>query len=88
MATHAFPEAEAAIIALILDNNPELTTVDPGEDLIESRLIDSLQFVEVLAIIEDAIGHEVDVSRLTVNDFRSLDAIARTFFTNDVGASA
>ncbi|WP_060722161.1 phosphopantetheine-binding protein [Pseudonocardia sp. EC080625-04] len=88
MATHAFPEAETAIVALILENNPELTTVDPSEDLIESRLIDSLQFVEVLSIIEDAIGHEVDVSRLTVDDFRSLDAITRTFFTSDIGASA
>ncbi|ALE76402.1 hypothetical protein FRP1_16730 [Pseudonocardia sp. EC080625-04] len=76
------------MVALILENNPELTTVDPSEDLIESRLIDSLQFVEVLSIIEDAIGHEVDVSRLTVDDFRSLDAITRTFFTSDIGASA
>lgn len=88
MATHAHPEAENAIVELILESNPDIDTVDPAEDLIEGRLIDSLQFVEVLAIIEDAIGREVDVTRLTVDDFRSLNAIARTFFSSDVGAPA
>lgn len=88
MATHTHPAADAAIVALILENHPELSTVDRKEDLIESRLIDSLQFVELIVIIEDALGAEVDVTTLSVDNFRSLSAIAETFFDADVRASA
>jgi acyl carrier protein len=60
--------------------HPEATEIEPDFDLIDSRLIDSLGFLEFLGLIERLAGRPVDVENLDINDFRSLTSIEQAFF--------
>jgi acyl carrier protein len=68
------------VTAWILARHPELTRLDPECDLIDNRLIDSMSFLEFIALIERLTGRPVDVEALNLDDFRSLDRIERAFF--------
>ena len=48
----------------------------PDTDLFETGILDSLRFVELLAILEEAFGMQVSVEELELDDFRSLSRIA------------
>ncbi|WP_433260035.1 4'-phosphopantetheinyl transferase superfamily protein [Actinosynnema sp. CS-041913] len=69
----------------ILGRHPERTEIGPDENLIESRLVDSLSFVELVYVIEDASGVEMDFDRIDLADFQSVSAIDRAFFTRGEG---
>ncbi|MER7862222.1 phosphopantetheine-binding protein [Amycolatopsis japonica] len=64
----------------ILGRHPERTELAFDEDLIESRLVDSLSFVELVYVIEDASGVEVDFDNIDIADFKTLSAIEKAFF--------
>jgi acyl carrier protein len=64
----------------ILARHPELTELDPDSDLIDNRLIDSMSFLEFIALIERLTGRPVDVETLDLDDFRTLNRIERAFF--------
>lgn len=66
--------------AWILKRNPDLTELADDVDIIETRLVDSLAFVELVYTIESATGVEIDFDAIDVDDFRSLSAIERAFF--------
>ncbi|MFF9351860.1 acyl carrier protein [Streptomyces sp. NPDC014734] len=60
--------------------NPGLgREVDPAEDLIEARLIDSLDFLEFIYLLESVSGRTIDLEEVTVDDFRTLDRIRERF---------
>jgi acyl carrier protein len=65
----------------ILSKHTGRDSVDIDEDLIESRLIDSLSFVEFMFIIESSSGATIDVDNINIDDFRTLAAIGNTFFS-------
>jgi acyl carrier protein len=65
----------------ILSKHPGRDSIDIDEDLIESRLIDSLSFVEFVFIIENASGAAIDVDKINIDDFRTLSAIGKAFFS-------
>ncbi len=46
----------------LLEKNPDLDTIDDDLDLFESKLIDSINFVEFILIIEELIDREIPVS--------------------------
>lgn len=54
--------------------NPDFD-LQMSSDIIENRLIDSLQFVEFLMYIEEVSGCKLDMENLNIEDFRSLNAI-------------
>lgn len=64
----------------VLARNPEIEAVDPDCDLIESRLVDSLGFLQFLILIEQLTGKTIDVETLDIDDFRSLNRIEQNFF--------
>jgi hypothetical protein len=64
----------------ILARHPAVEDIEPGYDIIEHRLIDSLSFVEFVFVIEQHSGKSIDVNTIDVDDFRSLDAIGQTHF--------
>lgn len=68
------------VIQWILAKNPARSSLDPSEDLIVNRLIDSLSFVEFVFLIEQESGTSIDVENIDLEQFRTLNAIARTFF--------
>jgi len=64
----------------ILGRHPERADIDGEENLIESRLVDSLTFVELVYVIENATGAEIDFDDIDVQDFQTLSAIEKAFF--------
>ena len=64
----------------ILARHPERQIIDAEEDLIESRLVDSLTFVELVYVIENATGVEIDFDSIDVKDFKTLSAMEKAFF--------
>jgi D-alanine--poly(phosphoribitol) ligase subunit 2 len=48
----------------------------PDQDLIESGLLDSLSFVEILLQIEREFGVDVGLAGFEIDDFRTVDNIA------------
>jgi acyl carrier protein len=73
-----------AITRYLLDRHPEIATLDPDQDLIDSRILDSLAFVEFILKVEELIGTRIDVDALTREDIRTLYAIERRFFQPSV----
>ncbi|PKV88646.1 phosphopantetheine-binding protein [Streptomyces sp. TLI_146] len=71
----------AEVVAWIGRRHPEAAGIGPDDDLIESRLIDSLGFLEFIVLIERLSGRPVDVETLDLDDFRSLSRIERAFFS-------
>ncbi|TMR97079.1 acyl carrier protein [Nonomuraea basaltis] len=68
------------IVAWIRSKNPDLEgDVPPGTDLIETRLIESLAFLEFIGLLEELSGKPIDVGSLAIDDFRTLDRIAERF---------
>lgn len=59
---------------------PPGVEVDGATDLIEGRVIDSLQFVQFIFFIEELTGQVLDPEQVSVDDFRTLDAIELRFF--------
>ncbi|MER5544800.1 phosphopantetheine-binding protein [Streptomyces sp. NPDC001118] len=64
----------------ILGRHPERQTIEAEENLIESRLVDSLSFVELVYVIENATGVEIDFDSIDIQDFQTLSAIEKAFF--------
>jgi acyl carrier protein len=54
--------------------------VDPETDLIKSRILESLQVVELVLFIEQRTGREVLAEHLNADTFRTLNSIFRNFF--------
>lgn len=68
------------VINWIRSKNPDLQTEITGDtDLIESRLIASVSFLEFVALLEELSGEPIDVGSLNVADFRTLDRISAKF---------
>lgn len=64
----------------ILSKRPERTDIPSDLDLINTRLVDSLSFVEFIFVIEQASGRVIDTESLDLNQLRTLEAIERSFF--------
>ena len=62
------------IRSYIQDKNPEFD-LQMSSDIIENRLIDSLQFVEFVMFIEEVSGCKLDMQNLNIEDFRTLNTI-------------
>lgn len=60
--------------------HPEVTEIEPDLDLIDSRLIDSLGFLEFIGLIERLAGTPIDVETVDIDNFRSLANIDQAFF--------
>jgi acyl carrier protein len=71
----------AAVRNWLLSRAPGLDSIDPDEDLVSGRLVDSLSFVEFLFTVEEASGVEIDRDSVDLADFRTLGAIERKFFS-------
>ena len=55
----------------------------PDTDLLETGVLDSLQFVELLMQLEQRFGFRVKVEDLNLDDLRTLERIARLVAAND-----
>ena len=73
--------AVARMLSWLASANPELTqTVDSNTDIIESRILESLQVVEFVLFLESESGRPILSEELDPNDLRTVDSIYRRFF--------
>ncbi|MEU5825727.1 acyl carrier protein [Streptomyces sp. NPDC047803] len=71
----------------IHEKNPDIEgAVGPDEDLIEARLIDSMDFLEFIDLLESITGEDIDLQSATIDDFRTLNRIQERFL-HAAGAS-
>lgn len=61
----------------------ELEALADDTDLIESRILDSLQFIEFLLFIEEVSGRPVDFQAITLDDFRTISAVHERLLADD-----
>ncbi|MGW8453853.1 phosphopantetheine-binding protein [Streptomyces niveus] len=61
------------------ERNPEAGDIPLDLDLVESRMVDSLGFMEFILLLEDLVGRELPLSELNVDHFRTLRAIQDNF---------
>jgi acyl carrier protein len=64
----------------ILAKHTDRQDVGADEDLIDTRLVDSLSFIEFIYVIEQASGTKIDMDTLDLGDLRTLAAIEKRFF--------
>ena len=64
----------------ILGRNPKIGPLPDDLDLIDSRAINSLAFVEFIFLLEEQTGESIDPEDLDLDDFRTLKAIEARFF--------
>ncbi|MFF5635988.1 acyl carrier protein [Streptomyces sp. NPDC012825] len=62
------------------EKNPGLDgPIDLDEDLIEARLIDSMDFLEFVDLLEELSGRSIDLQEVTIDDFRTLGRVRERF---------
>lgn len=69
-------EAVKARLARVFVERLAVEVPSPDTDLFETGILDSLRFVELLAVLEETFGVQVAVDELEIDDFRSLSRIA------------
>ncbi|ATZ23661.1 hypothetical protein SLAV_08960 [Streptomyces lavendulae subsp. lavendulae] len=68
------------IAAWLHEKNPGLDgPIAADEDLIEARLIDSMDFLEFVDLLEKLSGTTIDLQEVTIDDFRTLDNVQKRF---------
>ncbi len=64
----------------IISQSPETGEFDEDFNLIAHGVLDSLQFLELINLIEDLSGRLVDTAEINIADFLTLNAIENKFF--------
>jgi acyl carrier protein len=76
--------ATELVVEFLTEGRPHLGDIDARADLIESRVLDSLRFVEFLYFIEERTGQEISLEDVSPEDFRTVEAIVTRFFNEEV----
>ncbi|MFJ8621262.1 acyl carrier protein [Kitasatospora sp. NPDC093550] len=76
-------EPMQAVREFISARNPKLDGLTDDLDLIDSRAINSLAFVEFIFLLEELTGESIDPEDLDLDDFRTLSAVNARFFTKE-----
>lgn len=70
------------VAAWLHEKNPGLDgPIDTDEDLIEARLIDSMDFLEFIDLLEELSGTSIDLEEVTIDDFRTLSRVQARFLS-------
>ena len=81
----SLPNKEAVFHSLrawLQKTNPAAATLslDPDADIIESRILESLQFVEFVLFLERQTGRQILAEELNPANLRTLNSIYSNFF--------
>jgi acyl carrier protein len=68
-----------AVRSWILERNPDLTDLDPDTDIIQTRIVNSLQFVELVLYVEELRGVMLQSDEVDFDAFRTLKSIEKNF---------
>lgn len=71
------------VVAWLHEKNPGLDgAIGFEEDLIEARLIDSMDFLEFIDLLEEISGSTIDLQEVTIDDFRTLARVRERFLNS------
>lgn len=71
------------VLAWLHEKNPGLDgEIRSDEDLIEARLIDSMDFLEFIDLLEEISGDTIDLQEVTIDDFRTLARVQERFLNS------
>jgi acyl carrier protein len=68
------------LIDWIAKHKERAVSIALDTDLVESRLIDSLQFVSFLLFVEELRGREIPETEISLDKFRTIRSIKSNFF--------
>jgi D-alanine--poly(phosphoribitol) ligase subunit 2 len=71
----------------VFAENFHIEVPSPDTDLLETGILDSLQFVELLLQLERHFGLRINIDDIDLEDLRSLDRIARLVATRNAASS-
>lgn len=74
------PELEESLEAFVQKLVGERVPIRRNTRLFERGIIDSMRVVDLIAFVESRIGRRVPDEMITLENFRSIDAISRSFF--------
>lgn len=85
MAEVTYPEEMrlSAVRAWIADKHGDKAWIDIDLDLIESRVIDSLDFAEFLFFLEELTGKPIELGAVDLDTFRTLRSITARFLAGN-----
>ncbi|WJR33243.1 acyl carrier protein [Mycobacteroides immunogenum] len=69
------------VMDFLRERRPDIGPLDPNLDLIESRIISSMMFVEFLYRLEEKTGQEINLEDVVPEDFRTINKIEARFFS-------
>lgn len=64
-------------VLTLLSEEMQLAVSDFSTDLIDEGVLDSLVFVDLIARLEETFSFEIDLADLEIDEFRSVEQIAR-----------
>ncbi len=70
-----------AVLEWLHAKNPDAGEIGMQVDLIENRLVDSLDFMEFVLLLEEISGRENLIDQLSVDHFRTLASIREQILT-------
>jgi acyl carrier protein len=73
------PSSWTDVRTWILERNPELSDLDQDTDIIDSRIVNSLQFVELVLFVEELRGTMIQSDEVDFDAFRTLRSIDKNF---------
>lgn len=74
------PEFEESLEAFVRRLAGERARIRRNTRLFENGIIDSMRVVDLIAFVESRLGRRVPDEMITLEHFRSIDAISRSFF--------
>ena len=63
----------------VIARNPDAPELDADTDIIETRIVNSLQFVELMLHVEELCGRELSADEINLETFRTLRSIEKSF---------
>lgn len=69
----------AQLKAWIISNNENAEGMDADTDIVENKLVDSLNFINFLVLVEELRGEEIPYDEVEVERFRTLRSIKTHF---------
>jgi acyl carrier protein len=66
----------------IVERHPEIGRLAEDQDIIESRIVTSLEFVELLSFVERLSGEPIPADQISLASFRTLRDIADNFLAD------
>jgi hypothetical protein len=77
-------EGESRVRAVLAGFREELRDIPAGDDLIDSRLINSLTFITIIQSLIDISGRDPDLDAVPIASLRTISGLTEIFFEPDV----